>query len=90
MKGTGKICRVNVPRYFGFIRPDEKDGSRDYFFHGSDLNDLELNESAVGVRVTFTRGTSAKGHTALNIFALRDEPAAGLVKGPGIENESTP
>jgi cold shock CspA family protein len=77
MNCVGTIIRVSPPqRFFGFIRPDIRDG-RDVFFHGSQLRGgLEFSETLLEMRVRFTRVTTDKGFTAVNVFQLTDEAAA--------------
>jgi cold shock CspA family protein len=60
----GTIIAVKVDKGFGFVgAPNEPD----YFFHMSELIDLDWNEQLVGQRVCFDVVTTPKGMKARNV-----------------------
>jgi cold shock CspA family protein len=65
MEGT--ITAVRTDRFFGFISPDG--GSKAVFFHGSVLDDLELNEQLVERRVRYEAISTALGPKAIRVWA---------------------
>ena len=62
MKGT--IKKLN-DRGFGFITPE--DGSKDIFFHGSDLQGVQFNELKEGDVLTYDTVSSEKGPRATKV-----------------------
>ena len=83
MEGT--ISKL-TDRGFGFISP--ADGSKDLFFHASDIEGVDFNDLTEGTPVTFELGESDRGPKADNIVigggsgagddsAASDDSAAG-------------
>ncbi|HBW74113.1 MAG: Cold-shock DNA-binding domain protein [Candidatus Magasanikbacteria bacterium GW2011_GWC2_45_8] len=63
MKGT--IKTVIYEKHFGFITPE--DGSKDVFFHESNLTGAQFSELKSGDAVTFEVEQSEKGPRAINV-----------------------
>jgi CspA family cold shock protein len=61
---TGTIVR-KTDKGFGFIQPD--DGSKDVFFHASNVADGMFDELAEGEKVTFEIEEGPKGPAAKDI-----------------------
>ncbi len=61
---TGSIVR-KTDKGFGFIQPD--DGSKDVFFHASNVVDGMFDELAEGEKVTFEIEQGPKGPAAKDI-----------------------
>ncbi|HZW12636.1 MAG TPA: cold-shock protein [Noviherbaspirillum sp.] len=65
---TGTVKWFNDSKGFGFIKPDE--GGEDLFVHFGDIQSNGFKSLAENQRVSFERGTSAKGAKAVNIHIL--------------------
>lgn len=63
MKGT--IKSIISDKGFGFITPE--DGSKDVFFHQSNLQGVEFSELKPGDMVSFEVEQSEKGPRAVNV-----------------------
>jgi len=63
MKGT--IKSIIPGKSFGFITPE--DGSKDVFFHESNLQGIQLSELKSGDAVSFEVEQSEKGPRAVNV-----------------------
>lgn len=62
----GTIKRL-TDKGFGFI---DKGGSKDLFFHMSNLVDISFEELQEGQRVSFTEGEGPKGPRAENVQVM--------------------
>jgi len=63
MQGT--IKRIVADKNFGFI--GTSDGSKDVFFHGSNLSGVQFSDLNVGDAVSFEVEQSDKGPRAVNV-----------------------
>lgn len=66
----GAVSRLEPDRGFGFIvaREDQKD----YFFHATELIDVEMSQIHIGTDVRFRPMTTPKGPRATEIEVLDD------------------
>ena len=69
----GSIAHLALDKGFGFIKPDEQEGSS-LFFHVSELQGVTLPELSLGSRVRFVFGTNERGSCARSV-SLEPSPA---------------
>lgn len=62
---NGKVKNIISDKHFGFIVPE--DGSKDFFFHESGLQGMELSDLHTGDAVQFDVEETDKGPRAINI-----------------------
>ena len=60
----GTIKRLYLDKNYGFIRS----GNKDYFFHGSALKNIKIDDLEEGQEVTFEDNEGSKGPRAEDIF----------------------
>ncbi|MBB5203790.1 uncharacterized LabA/DUF88 family protein/cold shock CspA family protein [Inhella inkyongensis] len=70
---AGSVAHLALDKGFGFIKPDEQEGSS-LFFHVSELQGVTLPELSVGSRVRFVFGTNERGACARSV-SLEPSPA---------------
>lgn len=64
----GQVARLVSAKNFGFIRAT--DGQEDFFFHGSDLVNCDMDSLVEGDRVKFLGGETEKGFRAAEVTRL--------------------